>query len=137
MLVTEADERAWAFSLSAAAYVVPDVRKYVQPTFTADRGSLHLEARYNYENLDTGSVWLGYNFSGGEKLQWEFTPMLGGVFGDTTGIAPGYRLSVAYWKIELFSEGAVLVGNRFEDIATVANEIHFVHGHDDVRNAQQ
>jgi len=104
-LVTEADERAWSFSLSAAAYVVPDVRNYVQPTFTADRGSLHLEARYNYENLDTGSVWLGCNFSGGEELQWEFTPMLGGVFGDTTGIAPGYRLSVAYGKVELFSEG--------------------------------
>src|SRR5438034_7336511 len=51
---------------------------------SADRGWLHLETRYNYENLETGSVWVGYNFSGGEKLQWEFTPILGGVFGNTT-----------------------------------------------------
>ena len=77
----------------------------MQPTFTADRGWLHLEARYNYEALDTGSAWVGYNFSGGEKLAWEFTPMLGGVFGDTTGIAPGYKGSLSWWKLELYSEG--------------------------------
>jgi hypothetical protein len=77
----------------------------VQPTLTADRGWLHLEGRYNYENLETGSVWVGYNFGGGEKLEWEFTPMLGGVFGNTTGIAPGYKLSLTYWKFELSSEG--------------------------------
>ncbi|HKP03772.1 MAG TPA: hypothetical protein VJU77_10495 [Chthoniobacterales bacterium] len=108
----EADEKDWSFSLSAATYVVPDFREYVQPTFTADRHWLHLEARYNYENLDTGSLWLGYNFGGGEKLEWEFTPMLGGVFGDTTGIAPGYRLSLSYWKLEFSSEGEFVFDTR-------------------------
>ena len=66
-----ADEEAWSFSASAYTYFVPDDSNYVQPTFTADRGWLHLEARYNYEALDTGSAWIGYNFSGGEKLAWE------------------------------------------------------------------
>jgi hypothetical protein len=101
----EADEKAWSFSVSASTYVVPDFQEYVQPTFTADRGWLHLETRYDYENLETGSAWVGYNFSGGKKLEWEFTPMLGGVFGNTTGIAPGYKLSLTYWKFELSSEG--------------------------------
>jgi len=101
----EADEEAWAFSASAYTYFVPDDREYVQPTFTADRGWLHLEARYNYEALHTGSAWVGYNFSGGETLAWELTPMLGGVFGDTTGIAPGYKLTLGWWKLELYSEG--------------------------------
>jgi len=104
----EAEEKAWSFSASATTYIVPDFQEYVQPTFTADRGSLHLETRYNYENLETGSAWVGYNFSGGKKLEWEFTPMLGGVLGDTMGIAPGYRLSFTYWKIELASEGEVV-----------------------------
>ena len=99
------DEKAWAFSVTASTYIVPDNREYVQPTITADRGWLHLEARYNYEELDTGSAWVGYNFSGGEKLAWEFTPMLGGVFGDATGIAPGYKGSLSWWKLELYSEG--------------------------------
>jgi hypothetical protein len=86
-------------------YLVPDDSNYAQPTFTADRDGLHLEARYNYENLETGSVWVGYNFGGGEKLAWELTPLLGGVFGETTGIAPGYKGSMSWRKIELYSEG--------------------------------
>jgi hypothetical protein len=105
----EQAEKSWSFSASVYGYIVPDSREYVQPTFTADRGRLHLEARYNYEDLDTGSAWVGCNFSGGEKLAWEFTPMLGGVFGNTTGIAPGYKGSLSWWKLELYSEGEYVV----------------------------
>jgi hypothetical protein len=101
----ESDDNAWSFSASAYTYIVPDSGNYVQPTVTADRGWLHLEARYNYEALDTGSAWVGYNFSGGERLEWAFTPMLGGVFGDTTGVAPGYTGSLSWWKLEFYSEG--------------------------------
>ena len=111
----EADVKAWSLSLSATTYVVPDFREYVQPTFTADRDWFHLETRYNYENLNTGSIWLGYNFSGGEKLEWEFTPMLGGVFGDTIGIAPGYKMSLSYWKLEFSSEGEFVFDTRDEE----------------------
>jgi len=101
----QSDDNSWSFSASAYTYVVPDERNYVQPTVTADRGWLHLEARYNYEAIDTGSAWAGFNFSGGEELPWEFTPMLGAVFGNTTGVAPGYKGSLGWWKLELYSEG--------------------------------
>jgi hypothetical protein len=99
------DERAWSFSAHAYAYIQPDDDNYLQPTFAADRERLHLEARYNYEDLDTGSVWAGYNFSVGEKVAFEATAMLGGVFGDTTGVAPGYEASLSWRKLELYSEG--------------------------------
>jgi hypothetical protein len=98
-------EKSWSFSVSAYTYVVPDDVDYVQPTITADHDRWHLELRYNYEALKTGSAWVGCNFSGGEKLTWEFTPMIGGVFGDTTGVAPGYKGSLSWWKLELYSEG--------------------------------
>jgi hypothetical protein len=101
----ESQSTKWSFAAAAYTYVVPDARDYVQPTMTGDRGWLHLEARYNYESLETGSAWVGYNFSGGKKLAWEFTPMLGGVFGNTTGLAPGYHGSLTWWKLELYSEG--------------------------------
>jgi hypothetical protein len=104
-VLDESGEARWSFSVSAYAYIVPDDRDYAQPTVTADRDWLHVEARYNYENLETGSAWVGYNFGGGEKLAWEFTPMLGGVFGDMTGVAPGYKGSLSWWKLELYSEG--------------------------------
>jgi hypothetical protein len=102
------DDNAWSFSASAYTYIVPDSENYVQPTFTADRGWLHLEARYNYEALDTGSAWIGYNLSGGETLEWELTPMLGGVFGDITGVAPGYKGSLSWRKLEFYSEGELV-----------------------------
>jgi hypothetical protein len=98
------DAPEWEFSASLYAYFVPD-EPYGQPTFTADRDWLHLEARYNYENLETGSVWVGYNFSKGEDFTFEITPMLGLVFGETDAIAPGFKLTLGYGKLELYSEG--------------------------------
>jgi hypothetical protein len=45
--------------------------------FHRRRGWLHLEARYNYEALETGSVWAGYDFNAGKKLVLDLTPMVG------------------------------------------------------------
>ncbi len=73
----------------------------MDPVFSANRNWLHLEARYNYENLRTGSLWVGYNFSAGKKLVLDVTPMIGGVFGRTNGIAPGCEASLTYKKVEL------------------------------------
>jgi hypothetical protein len=101
------DEAAGEWSFSAAVYVyrVVDDSNYAQPTFTVDRDWLHLEGRYNYEDLETGSLWMGYNFGGGETLTWELTPMLGGVFGNTSAVAPGYKASLGWSKVEFSSEG--------------------------------
>jgi hypothetical protein len=98
----------WSFSASAATYILSDSH-YVQPTAVADRGHLHLEARYNYEDLETGSAWVGVNWSGGETLEWEVTPMLGGVFGGTTGIAPGFKGSLGWRALELYGESEYVV----------------------------
>jgi hypothetical protein len=103
--VEETEQSQWSFSASVYTYIVPDEQNYAQPTVTADYDWLHLEARYNYEALKTGSAWVGYNFGGGEKLAWEITPMIGGVFGDLNGIAPGYKGTLSWWKLELYSEG--------------------------------
>ena len=105
----EASTDNWNYALSTATYLVRNDREYLNPTLTADRNWLHLEARYNYEALKTGSLWLGYNFSFGEKLTLEATPMVGGVFGDITGFAPGYTVSLSYWKLELFTQGEYFI----------------------------
>ena len=100
----QAEAKKWSLSASAYTYFVPDDQDYVQPAFKADRSRLHLEARYNYEARKTGSLWAGYNFSVGEKLTFEFTPMLGAVFGDTNGVAPGFEMTLGWRKLELYSE---------------------------------
>ena len=99
----------WSFGAFAYTYFVPEDANYVQPTVTADRRHLHLEARFNYEDRRTGSVWAGVNFSGGDDLRWELTPMLGGVFGGTSGIAPGYRGTIGWRALEFYSEGEALI----------------------------
>jgi hypothetical protein len=107
--VPPSEAEAWEYSISAATYVVRNGPDYVNPVFTADRSWLHLEARYNYEALKTGSLWLGYNFTLGDKLVLEATPMLGGVFGNSTGVAPGYTISLSYDRFELFTQGEYFI----------------------------
>lgn len=72
---------------------------------TADHRWLHLEARYNYEDLETGSLWAGYNFHAGSRWLVEATPMLGVVFGNTNAIAPGYEFSLTWTRLNLSSQG--------------------------------
>jgi hypothetical protein len=96
--------KQWAFSVLTSAYLVPNNESYVSPVFAANRRWLHLEARYNYEYQKTGSLWAGYNFTAGDKLVLEVTPMLGAVFGDTTGIAPGCNISLTHKRLQLSAQ---------------------------------
>jgi hypothetical protein len=105
----------WSFSITAAGYVVPHAEFFVSPTLTADRDWLHLEARYNYENQYTGSLWVGYNFSAGHKLVFEATLMIGGVFGNTTGIVPGYEMSLTYKRVSFSSSGEYVFDTKNRD----------------------
>jgi hypothetical protein len=92
----------WEYSITVDGYV-GNGTGYASPIFTADN-NWHLEARYNDENLDTGSLWFGYNFNFGKKnLKVALTPMLGGVMGRTTGIAPGLETTLTYKKIEFYA----------------------------------
>ncbi len=106
--VPPAASEPWTFGLAAYSYSVPENRDYLQPTLTADRGWLHLEARYNYEDLDTGSLWFGANLAWGDALRLELTPMVGAVLGQTDGVAPGYRGTLSWWQLQLYSEGEYL-----------------------------
>jgi len=111
------EEPAWEFNASVYGYFPPEDTDYGQPTVTADRGGLHLEARYNYEGIGTGSAWVGWNVGVGDALRLDATLMVGGVFGDTTGVAPGYELSVTWKSLELYSEGEWVfdTGNSDDD----------------------
>jgi hypothetical protein len=101
------DEKAagWEYSASLFGYFPPEDQHYAQPTVIANHDALHLEARYNYEGLKSGSAWVGWNVGAGEKLRLDATLMVGGVVGDTRGVAPGYELTLSLGRFELYSEG--------------------------------
>ena len=100
----DVEETRWSGSVSVYTYLLPDERNYAQPTVSLDRDWLHLEGRLNYEALSTGSAWAGYNFSVGDTLTFEISPMVGAVFGDTTGVGLGYKGSLAWRSVDLSSE---------------------------------
>lgn len=111
----DGEARAWSLSATVAVYALPDEGDYAQPTFTADRGALHLEARYDYEALRTASLWAGYTMRGGHRVEWALTPMVGAVFGATDGIAPGYVASTSWWKLDAYIEGEYVFATESVD----------------------
>ena len=96
----------WAFALSAYPTAVRDGPRFTTGVATADRGPLHLEARVNYESVGARSVFVGWNFSGGDAVKWELTPLVGGAWGSTQAWIPGLEASLSWqrWYVYLESE---------------------------------
>lgn len=96
--------RAGSFSAQLNWYALPDQPDFVQPTVSADRGAWHFEARYNYEDQHTGSLFVGRGFTLGDKLEITVTPMLGGVVGGIDGIVPALELDLTFGPVEWYVE---------------------------------
>ncbi|HXI30903.1 MAG TPA: hypothetical protein VNG89_20840 [Vicinamibacterales bacterium] len=104
----ESAERPFSISATAYAYFVPDEPDFVMAIVPADVGVLHVEGRYNYEARNSGSAFVGLNARWGEKVKLAVTPMFGGVAGDLDGVIPALRLTVDWWRLELYSESEVV-----------------------------
>ena len=99
-----ADKSAWAYSITPSYNSPRNQNDFVSAVMSAEKGPLHLEARYNYEALYSGSLFVGWKFSGGEKITYELTPIIGAVFGQKEGIAPGFEAAAAYSVVDLYTE---------------------------------
>jgi hypothetical protein len=99
--------QSWSYWAAVDGYFTPD-ENYPTVTVMADRETFHLESRYQYEGLNSGSVWAGYNLHLGA---WHITPMIGGVFGQTKGVAPGVEVTAAWDKLDFYTEGEHLFGD--------------------------
>ena len=99
----------WNHYFEADFYIYKD-DFYVLPMYRADRNHLHLEARYNYEDFRTFSAWGGYNFFGGDKLEYSVSPMAGVAFGNTNGFVPGLEMTLTLGRFELYNESEYLLG---------------------------
>lgn len=110
-------QKKWSFNPDLNFYLIPD-DFFVLPVMKADRDWLHLEARYNYEDRETFSAWFGYNFSGGKKLEYTITPMVGGAVGLAQGLTTGLEMTFTLGGFELYTESEYLFdlddnGNNF------------------------
>jgi hypothetical protein len=105
----------WSTSALLSLYCPTDESAFLLPVVTADRGSWHLEGRYNYEDRQTGSLWTGWTFSGGKSLGYEVTPIVGVVTGNTRGVAPGLEMSLAWKKWNFYTEAEYLFDSEDSD----------------------
>jgi hypothetical protein len=96
----ETAESEWECSLSTSTYLVQHGRDYVNPNLVADHGWLHLEARYNYESIKTGSLWLGYNFTPVTWFRAGIVVERTKAFGSTSDIRPGPLVGFKYKKVD-------------------------------------
>lgn len=103
--------KPWAFAVTAYPTAVRGGQNYTSGIATADRGPLHLEARVNYESIGARSAFVGWNFSGGDAVTWELTPLLGGAWGTTQAFVPALEVSLAWKKFDFYVE-AEYVRNR-------------------------
>jgi len=94
----------WELSFSAFYSDPPGSDDRTTGILYADRDALHLELRYNYEDLHTAALFAGWTFSFGDDVAVDLTPMLGGVVGDTDGIAPGLELDLAWKRLAWYVE---------------------------------
>src|SRR5262245_23424040 len=71
---------------------------YMPVVHLQTRSNWYTEARYNYEDLQTVSLYVGKTFTGNNRLSYSLTPMLGGVAGRFNGVSTGLNVDLEYDK---------------------------------------
>jgi hypothetical protein len=112
---TETTDAAWEFSGSVFYSDPPGSGDRVTTIVYADRGPLHLELRYGYEDVETASLFAGWTFTSEGELEAGVTPMLGAVVGQTEGIAPGLELDLGWRRFAWYVEAEYLFDLEDED----------------------
>jgi hypothetical protein len=97
------DDAQWSFDASGYYYFVHD-NNTLMLTGSADHKSLHLETRYNYEDENSISVFAGWTFQGGKKIQFDIKPMVGIFASKTRGFVPALETSISYKCFDLYIE---------------------------------
>ena len=103
---TTAQNAPWHVHAELNGFIYPNrADSYIDPIVWAKKGHLHLETRYNYEDLQTISLYGGYNLAFGKKLHLDLTPMLGGATGNTDAILPAAEFEIMYARrVGLYTE---------------------------------
>jgi hypothetical protein len=109
------DKPSWEFALTAYPTDVRGGDNYTSGIAVADRGPLHLEARYNYESVGARSAFIGWTFSGGEAITWEVTPLLGGAWGSLHAFVPAVEASVSWRQFDFYVEAEAVRDQREQD----------------------
>ena len=102
----------WTGGVSLLQYLIPDEPDFLIVRGTASHGAMRVEGRWNWEELNTGSLFAGRTFAGGDRLELEFTPSLGLVAGELDGVAAAAEFSAVLGPVDFYLEGEYVVDVR-------------------------
>jgi len=95
----------WKLELELNGFFGLDEGAQFAPTASVDRGPLHLEARYNYEDFHTATFFAGWGFRwGGDETFLRAVPLLGGAVGESAGLVPGLEVEAQWWRLSYWLE---------------------------------
>ena len=100
----------WSGNIAAYYYYIPGEK--VPPTITAyaDYKALHFETRFNYEDINSVSLFAGHTYEKDKgDLSISVTPMFGVLVGRTDGVLPGLEFEIDKSIFKLYSENEYLL----------------------------
>ena len=109
-----AQQDKWSTSLQTFFVDPPDDNGYLSGILAADKGQLHVEARWAYEDRDTASFFGGWTIPFEGDVHGAVRPMLGFAFGDSDGIIPAVMLDVGWKKLRFTTDAEYLIGTSSE-----------------------
>jgi hypothetical protein len=107
-------EPQWTTSLSTYWIEPPYSSGYLSGVLYADRGSLHLEAHWAYEDRDTLSLFVGKSFPLAGDIAGSFTPRIGIAGGDSDGIVPAMALDLGWKSLSFSTDIEYMIGTSSE-----------------------
>ena len=124
--IAPAPER-WETSLSTWWIEPPHEPGYLSAVISADRGPLHLEAHWAYEDRETFSLFAGRTFPIEGTFTGHVTPRLGVAAGNSDGIVPALGLEVSWKKLTYTSDIEYMIGtnDETEDFLYSWNELYW------------
>jgi hypothetical protein len=76
----------------------------IAPQIWTQYRKIYFEARYNYEDTRTFSLYSGFPLVYDNNAEIEFVPLVGAVAGQVNGISPGFNLNASYKGFNLFTQ---------------------------------
>jgi len=95
------------------AYIMGHETSYVSPVIQYQTNRhWYAEARYNYEDLHTFSLYAGRTFSRTDVISYTITPMLGGMAGKLQGGSLGLTAELDYKNIYISTQSQYCLSAR-------------------------
>jgi hypothetical protein len=87
----------------------------------------YAEARYNYEDTHTFSLYAGHTFSGEHNFSWSVTPMIGGMAGKLTGGSVGLNSACSFKKFSFSSQAqySISAETRYDNFFYNWSELYY------------